>query len=84
MRAGEVHAARDADRSDGTLVYESICTKNETVIVDKSDAPQTVNAKYMVGVKPGMFFSNIEDVVLAVWNKPGAAAPSMVFGVPLK
>jgi hypothetical protein len=71
-------------RSDGTLVYESICTKNETVIVDKSDAPQTVNAKYMVGVKPGMFFSNIEDVVLAVWNKPGAATPSMVFGVALK
>lgn len=71
-------------RPDGTLVYEAICTKNETVTVDKSDSPQTVNAKYMVGVKPGMFLSNIEDVVTVVRAKPGSAIPTMVFGVALK
>lgn len=70
--------------NDGSLVYEHYCTKWQSVTVDKSDPPQTVNAKYMERVKPGMFFSNIEDVVLAVWAKPDAAAPSMVFGVALK
>ncbi|MSP63886.1 MAG: hypothetical protein EXR72_26785 [Myxococcales bacterium] len=71
-------------RSDGTIVYESTCIKNETVTVDKADGPQTVNARYLEGVKPGMFVSIIEDVVTAAWAKPGAAIPSMVFGVALK
>jgi hypothetical protein len=71
-------------RSDGTLIYESTCVKNETVIVDKSDAPQTVNARYLEGVKPGMFVSIIEDVVTAARAKPGSATPTMVFGVALK
>lgn len=71
-------------RPDGTLIYESICTKNQTVTVDKSDSPQTVNPRYLVGVKPGMFVSVIEDVVIGTWAKPGAATPSMVFGVPIK
>lgn len=71
-------------RSDGTLVYESHCVKNETVIVDKSDEPQSVNPRYLEGVKPGMFASIIEDVVIATWAKPGAAKPTMVFGVTLK
>ena len=71
-------------RSDGVLVYERVCLKQETVTVDKSDAPQTVNARYLVGVKPGMFVSIIEDVVTATWAKPGAPVPSMVFGVALK
>lgn len=71
-------------RSDGTLVYETTCVKNETVTVDKSDAPQTVNPRYLTGVKPGMFVSVVEDVVTAVWAKPGATTPSMVFGVAVK
>ena len=71
-------------RPDGTLVYEANCMKNETVTVDKSDVPQTVDARYLTGVKPGMFVSVIEDVVIAAWAKPGAATPTMVFGVHLK
>jgi hypothetical protein len=71
-------------RSDGTLIYQSSCVKYETVTVDKADAPQTVNPRYVQGVKPGMYVSIIEDVVTAAWAKPGAAVPSMVFGVALK
>jgi hypothetical protein len=71
-------------RPDGSLIYESICVKNETVTVDKSDRPQTVNPRYLEGVKPGMFISIIEDVAVATWAKPGTAAPTMVFGVALK
>lgn len=71
-------------RPDGTLIYESRCVKNETVIVDKSDDPQNVNPRYLEGVKPGMFVTIIEDVVLGVWAKPGSAKPTMVFGVAVK
>jgi hypothetical protein len=71
-------------RSNGELVYQTTCVKNETVTVDKSDAPQTVNARYLEGVKPGMFVSIIEDVAIAAWAKPGGPIPTMVFGVKLK
>lgn len=71
-------------RANGELVYETRCVKNETVVVDKSDAPQTVNPRYLGGVKPGMFASITEDVVIAVWAKPGAAKPTMMFGAKLK
>lgn len=71
-------------RPDGTLLYETRCVKNETVIVDKSDDPQNVNPRYLEGVKPGMFVTIIEDVVLGAWAKPGAAKPTMVFGVAVK
>ncbi len=71
-------------RPDGTLIYESTCVRNETVIVDKSDRPQTVNPRYLERVKPGMFVSIIEDVVTAARAKPGSATPTMVFGVELK
>ena len=71
-------------RPDGRLIYESYCVRNETVIVDKSDAPQTVNPRYLEHVKPGTFVSIIEDVVVAAWAKPGTATPTMVFGVELK
>lgn len=71
-------------RGDGTLVYAYTCTKYETVTVDKSDSAQNVNPRYLEGVKPGMFVSVIEDVAVAAWAKPGAAIPTMVFGVALK
>ncbi len=71
-------------RPDGTLIYESICTKWETVTVDKSDMPQKINPRYLAGIKPGMYVSTIEDVLVAAWAKPGAAAPSMIFDVPVK
>jgi hypothetical protein len=71
-------------RPDGQLVYETICVRNETVTVNKASDPQTVNPRYLEGVKPGMYVSITEDVVSAAWAAPGAATPTMVFGVPLK
>lgn len=71
-------------RPDGTLVYEGTCVKNETVTVDKSDAPHKVSARYLTGVKPGMYVSIVEDVVTGAWAKPGGVTPSLVFGVPVK
>lgn len=71
-------------RPDGSLIYETRCVKNETVIVDKSDDPQQVNPLYLDGVKPGMFVTIIENVALGVWGKPGSAKPTMVFGAPVK
>jgi len=71
-------------RGDGTLVYQSFCTKYETVTVDKAPDPQKVNARYLEGVKPGMHVSIIEDVVISARKKPGAPLPTMVFGVAVK
>lgn len=71
-------------RPNGTLVYEVACTKYETVTVDESDSPQSVNPRYLEGVKPGMLVSIVGDVAVAAWAKPGSAVPTMVFGVALK
>jgi hypothetical protein len=71
-------------RPDGSLIYETVCVKTETVTVDKSDRPQKVNPRYLEGVQPGMFVSILEDVVVGTWAQPGAATPTMIFGVPLK
>lgn len=71
-------------RPDGSLIYETVCVRNETVIVDKADDPQTVKARYVDGLKPGMFVTCTEDVAVAAWAQPGAATPTMVFGVALK
>ncbi len=71
-------------RSNGDVVYEANCTKNETVTVDISSQPQKVNPRYLQGVKPGAYVSIIEDVVTGSWAKPGAATPSTVFGAPVK
>ena len=71
-------------RSDGGLVYEYICTKEKTETITVPQAsPQTVNARYAVGIKPGMFVAVTEDVVTAAYAKNGTA-PSMVAGVPVK
>jgi hypothetical protein len=73
-----------AIRDNGQLTYERTCVKSQTVTCDKSDRPQIVNARYVEGVKPGMFVSVIEDVVTAAWAKPGAPVPTLVCGVPVK
>jgi hypothetical protein len=71
-------------RSDGGLVYEYVCTKEKTETITVPQAnPQTVNARYAVGIKPGMFVSVTEDVVTAAYAK-GREVPSMVVGVPVK
>ena len=36
------------------------------------------------GVKPGVQFNRVEDVVVATWAKPGASIPTTVFGVTVK
>ena len=53
--------------SNGTLIYELICLRNETVTVNKASDPVTVNARYLEGVQPGMHVLVIEDVATAVW-----------------
>jgi hypothetical protein len=71
-------------RSDGGLVYEYICTKEKTETITVPQAsPQTVNARYAAGIKPGMFISVTEDVITAAYTK-GGKAPSMIAGVPVK
>jgi hypothetical protein len=40
--------------------------------------------RYLEGVKPGMYVSITEDVVVGAWAQPDAATPTMVFGVPLR
>lgn len=71
-------------RSDGGLVYQYICTKEKTETITVPQAsPQTVNARYAAGIKPGMFVSVTEDVVTAAYPK-GGKAPSMIAGVPVK
>ena len=71
-------------RSDGGLVYEYVCTKEKTETITVPQAsPQTVNARYTAGLKPGMFVAVTEDVVTAAYAK-GGKAPSMIAGVPVK
>jgi hypothetical protein len=72
-------------RSDGTLVYEYVCTARKTETLNEPPAPpQTVNARYARGLKKGMFISVVEDVVMVAYAKDGATVPSMVAGVPVK
>lgn len=71
-------------RSDGTLVYESICLKTQMKSVDYSSMPQNVSTRYSQGLKGGMYAGIIEDVVAVAWPKAGAKAPSIVAGVAVK
>jgi hypothetical protein len=72
-------------RSDGTLVYQYVCEATRTVTINEPPAPpQTVKSRYAAGLKKGMFVSVIEDVVVVAYAKSGAAAPSMIAGVPVK
>jgi hypothetical protein len=71
-------------RVDGSPIYDTICTKNKTVTFNSADAPQTVNARYAAGVKPGMFTIIEGDVISGVWAKSTSTTPMFVFGVPVK
>ena len=68
----------------GTVRYQYVCVRSETVTVNKASDPQDVDARYAAGVKPGAAVSTLGDVVQAVWAKDGAATPTHVFGVPVK
>ncbi len=69
--------------ASGTVYYEYNCLKYGTITVNDAPKPQTVNARYAAGSKPGSTVSILEDVVAGAWPKPGAA-PSAVFGIPVK
>ena len=71
-------------RSDGALVYESWCTGYKQGIENHASKPQTVDAQYLAGVKPGAVVEIIDDVVLYVWPNGAATVPSHVAGVEVK
>ena len=71
-------------RSDGGIVYQSTCTSWETITVNNAPDPQTVYAKYVDGLKPGMTVSVASDIVAASWASPKAKVPTTVFGVVVK
>jgi hypothetical protein len=70
--------------SSGSLIYESWCTASKSVTVDRSFGPQTVKARYVEGLKPGMVFTNTEDVAGVVYAKNGAKQPVSIASAPLK
>lgn len=71
--------------ASGEVSYQYVCTKqiNETIVVAPFD-PQTVHARYVTGLKPGMFVETIEDVVTVAYDKNGASVPKVVAGVAVK
>jgi hypothetical protein len=71
-------------RTDGSPVYDTICTRSKNVTFDSADPPQTVNARYLQGAKPGMYVSIVGDVALGVWAKSTSTTPVLVYGVPVK
>src|SRR5262249_18465920 len=73
-----------AIRGDGTLVHEEICDNYGSVTLDKTPATAAVKARYVDGLKPGMFASIEEDAVTAAWAKPGDKLPVLIFGAPVK
>lgn len=71
-------------RSDGTLVYETLCLKSATVTVDRKSAPQTIKARYGAGLKPGMSVITVEDALIGAWPKDGVNTPAIIGGVAVK
>lgn len=71
-------------RPDGTLVYDSSCTAYRSYTYDASPKPQTVDAQYVDGLKPGMFVRIEGGVVLLAWPKAKAKVPSHVAGVAVR
>jgi hypothetical protein len=69
--------------SSGTIYYESICLKWKGVVVDRSPDPQTVDKRYVEGLKPGMNVIISSPMVMAAFNK-GKKSPSIVAGAPVK
>ncbi|MBA3501045.1 MAG: hypothetical protein M4D80_09870 [Myxococcota bacterium] len=70
--------------SNGTLIYESWCTSYKQATENRASKPQTVDARYLAGVKPGAVVEIIDEVVLYVWPDGKATVPSHVAGVEVK
>jgi hypothetical protein len=69
--------------SNGTVIYETECLKWGVVSVDKTPDPQTVNKRYLDGLKPGMSAYIGGGVVMAVFPK-AKKTPIAVAGVLVK
>lgn len=69
--------------ASGSLRYEQVCKRSKIETVDSASAPRSVNARYATGVKPGVHVSLLEDIVLTVRPKAGAA-PTFVYGAAVK
>ncbi len=69
--------------SSGTIYYESVCLKWKNVVVDRSPDPQTVDKRYVEGLKPGMNVIIGSPMVMAAFNK-GKKVPSIVAGAAVK
>ncbi|MFN0248375.1 MAG: hypothetical protein ACKV2T_15900 [Kofleriaceae bacterium] len=71
-------------RSDGAFVYEYVCLEERTETYAEPPAPpQTIDPRYAEGLKPGMFVTNVEEVIILAFAK-GAKIPSFVAGIPVK
>ena len=72
-------------RSDGGVVYEYVCTeqRTETIAVAPSP-PRTVQARYALGLTPGMVVTVVEEVVTFVHAKGKSGIPMMIAGVGVK
>jgi hypothetical protein len=70
--------------SSGNVINDRICVRWETVTVDTSPRPQTVDARYTEGLKPGMLVWTTEDVVAAAFAKSDSKLPSIIAGVVVK
>jgi hypothetical protein len=67
----------------GAVIYHSDCTKYGMTTIDHASAPTDVDTKYADGLKAGTTVSIVETVVVAVSPKAGAA-PTRIFGIPVK
>lgn len=71
-------------RSDGTFVYEYICSEERMEAYSEPPAPpQDVDARFAGGLEPGMFVSTIGSLVSVAYRKNNQT-PAFVFGVSVK
>lgn len=73
-----------AIHSDGTLVYDEVCTGTKMKTFMVGPPPETVDKVTAAGVKPGVMVMTGAPQVLLVWPNAKAEAPSFVLGQPVK
>lgn len=71
-------------RSDGSPNYELNCAGTKVEMIDRRAPPQTVEARFVTGIKPGMQVAYTEHMVILAWPKPESGTPSIVLGAPVK
>lgn len=68
---------------NGDVTYQTMCTKWQTVTVDKTPDPAVVTARSAKGLKPGMLAFVARGEVIGAWIK-GSKSPAFLAGVALK